>query len=120
MLRATHMNAARQPRNRVRDHWVQQNSGGERIIGEFRHFVDWARSIVGVPIVSVTANALTDGARYNRDNVIANLAFRDGSIANLLYLANGDKSVPKEHFEVFCEGRVGHIHDFCILELTRD
>ena len=103
-----------------RDHWVQQNGGGGRIIGALCHFVDWARSVVGVPIASVTANALPDGARYTRDNVIANLAFRDGSIANLLYLANGDKSVPKEHFEVFCEGRVGHIHDFCILELTRD
>jgi len=102
-----------------RDHWVQQNSGGGRIIGEFCHFVDWARSIVGVPIVSVTANALPDGARYNRDNVIATLSFRDGSIANLLYLANGDKSIPKEYFEVFCEGSVACIRDFCTLDLTR-
>jgi len=103
-----------------RDHWVQQDSGGGRIIGEFCHFVDWVRSIVGAPIVSVTGNALPDGARYYRDNVVATLAFRDGSIANLLYLANGDKSVPKECFEVFCEGSVGHIDDFCLLELTRD
>jgi len=103
-----------------RDHWVQQDSGGGRIIGEFCHFIDWARSIVGTPIVSVTGNALPDGARYHRDNVIATLTFRDGSIANLLYLANGDKSVPKEQFEVFCEGSVGHIDDFCLLKLTRE
>lgn len=101
-----------------RDHWVQQDSGGGRIIGELCHFVDWARSIVGTPIVSVTGSALPDGTRYHRDNVVATLAFRDGSIANLLYLANGDKSVPKEHFEVFCEGQVGDIDDFCLLELT--
>jgi len=75
--------------------------------------------MVGASIVSVTANALTNGTRYNRDNVAATLSFRDGSIANLLYLANGDKSIPKEHFEVFCESSVGCIRDFCTLELTR-
>jgi predicted dehydrogenase/threonine dehydrogenase-like Zn-dependent dehydrogenase len=102
-----------------RDHWVQRvSSGGGRIIGELCHFVDWARCIVGAPIVSVAANALPDGARYNRDNLIATLSFHDGSIANLVYLANGDRSVPKEQFEVFCEGRVGRISDFCRLELA--
>lgn len=102
-----------------RDHWVQLSSGGGRIIGEFCHFVDWARSVVGSPIVGVTAKALPDGARYNRDNIVAILSFRDGSIANLLYLANGDKSIAKEHYEVFCEGSVACIRDFLTLELTR-
>ena len=102
------------------DHWVQQNSsGGGRIVGELCHFVDWARCVVGCGIVSVAANALPDGARYNRDNVVATLTFRDGSIANISYLANGDRSVPKEQFEVFCEGKVGRITDFCTLELAR-
>ncbi len=89
-----------------RDHWVQKSGEGGRIVGELCHFVDWARCVVGSPIVSVSANALPDGTRYNRDNVIATLAFQDGSIANLSYLANGDRSVPKEEFEVFCEGKV--------------
>lgn len=53
----------------------------------------------------VRANVLPDAARYNRDNVVATLAFRDGSIANVLYLANSDRSVPKEQFEVFCAAR---------------
>ena len=101
------------------DHWVQQNSsGGGRILGELCHFVDWARCVVDRDMVK--ANALPDGARYNRDNVVATLRFQDGSIANIAYLANGDTSVPKEQFEVFCEGKVGRINDFCILELARD
>ena len=102
-----------------RDHWAQQRSEGGRVIGELCHFVDWTRFVAGVPIVSVTANALPDGNRYSRDNVAVSLSFRDGSIANILYLANGDKSVPKEHFEVFCEGSTACIRDFCVLELTR-
>jgi len=102
------------------DHWTQHKEDGGRIVGEFCHFVDWARSLVDRPIQTVTARALPDGARYNRDNVAVVLSFQDGSVANLIYLANGDKSVPKEYFEVFCEGGVGIINDFCVLELSRN
>jgi polar amino acid transport system substrate-binding protein len=101
-----------------REHWAQQATGG-RIVGELCHFIDWARSVIGQPIVSVSATALPDGGRYHRDNVAALLSFADGSIANLLYLANGDKAVPKEHFEVFCEGAVARLNDFRTLELVR-
>jgi predicted dehydrogenase len=103
----------------ARDHWAQRSSEGGRIIGEFCHFVDWARSVVGTPIVRVSANALPDGTRYNRDNVFATLSFADGSIASLAYLANGDSGVAKEHFEVFCGGGVATINDFCTLDIVR-
>jgi predicted dehydrogenase/threonine dehydrogenase-like Zn-dependent dehydrogenase len=102
------------------NHWVQQATEGGRIIGELCHFVDWARCIVGSSIRSVSAAALSDGSRYNRDNVVVTLTFTDGSIANLLYLANGDPAVPKEYFEVFCEGAVARLEDFEILQLVRD
>jgi predicted dehydrogenase/threonine dehydrogenase-like Zn-dependent dehydrogenase len=103
------------------NHWVQQNScGGGRILGELCHFVDWARCVVDREMVSVAASALPDAARYSRDNVVATLRFHDGSIATIAYLANGDRSIPKEQFEVFCEGKVGRINDFCTLELARN
>jgi polar amino acid transport system substrate-binding protein len=102
------------------DHWTQRKQDGGRIVGEFCHFVDWARAVVNRPIQAVMAHALPDGSRYNQDNVAAVLSFLDGSIANLTYVANGDKSVPKEYFEVFCESGVGIINDFCTLELSRD
>ncbi len=100
-------------------HWVQQANGG-RIVGEVCHFIDWARALVACPITGVHASALPDGARYNHDNLAVTLAFSDGSIANLLYLANGDKAVPKEYFEVFCQGGVARLHDFRTLELIRN
>jgi predicted dehydrogenase len=108
------VNAGYQPK----DHWVHANGG--RIIGELCHFVDWARFIIGSAIQSVSAVGLPDGARYSRDNVAVTLSFADGSIANLLYLANGDTSVPKENFEVFCEGSVARLDDFRSVSLTRD
>lgn len=101
-----------------REHWVQQAPGG-RIVGELCHFVDWARSVVERPITGVQAAALPDGARYHHDNLIVTLRFADGSMANLLYLANGDQEVPKEHFEVFSEGGVARLEDFRSLELVR-
>jgi predicted dehydrogenase/threonine dehydrogenase-like Zn-dependent dehydrogenase len=100
-------------------HWTQRKEHGGRIVGEFCHFVDWARAVVNRPIRTVTAHALPDGSNYNRDNVAVTFSFADGSVANLIYVANGDKSVPKEYFEVFCERGVGIINDFCVLELSR-
>jgi predicted dehydrogenase/threonine dehydrogenase-like Zn-dependent dehydrogenase len=101
-----------------RDHWVQQATGG-RIVGELCHFVDWAHALVAQPIASVSAVALPDAAKYNRDNVAVTLHFADGSVGNILYLANGDKAIPKEFCEVFCEGGVARLEDFRTLELAR-
>jgi len=100
------------------DHWIHAHGG--RIVGEFCHFVDWARSVIGSPIHSVAATGLPDGTQYKSDNIAVTLKFTDGSVANLLYLANGDRSVPKEFFEVFCQGAVARLDDFRTLELARD
>lgn len=102
----------------TRDHWIQKADEGGRIVGEFCHFVDWARAVIGSPIRSVIASALPDGERYNCDNITVTLGFRDGSIANLLYLANGDRAVNKEYFEVFCEGKIARLDDFRELHLS--
>ena len=89
-------------------------------MGEFCHFVDWARSVIGSPIQSVTASGLPNGTQFASDNVAVTLKFADGSVANLLYLANGDRSIPKEFFEVFCQGAIARLHDFRTLELARN
>jgi predicted dehydrogenase len=103
-----------------RSSWVQDPENGGRIVGELCHFVDWARAVIGCPIHSVTATALPDGGRYNRDNVAATVSFKDGSVANLVYAANGDKAVAKEYFEVFCSGGVARLEDFKTLHLSRN
>ena len=100
------------------DHWIHAQGG--RIVGEFCHFVHWARSVIGSPIHSVTATGLPNGTQFAPDNVAVTLKFADGSVANLLYLANGDRSIPKEFFEVFCQGAIARLHDFRTLELARN
>jgi predicted dehydrogenase/threonine dehydrogenase-like Zn-dependent dehydrogenase len=104
----------------ARDSWVQDPENGGRIVGELCHFVDWARAIVGCPIQRLTAAALPDAGRYCRDNVTVTISFEDGSVANLVYLANGDRAVGKEYFEVFCGNSVARIDDFKVLSLSRN
>jgi predicted dehydrogenase/threonine dehydrogenase-like Zn-dependent dehydrogenase len=98
------------------DHWTQAPQDGGRVIGEMCHFVDWGRFVIGHPIRSVSVASLPDVDRYNGDNLAATIAFSDGSIANLVYLANGSPALPKEHYEVFCQGKVARLDDFCSLE----
>jgi predicted dehydrogenase len=68
----------------------------------------------------VTAGALPDGGKYREDNVSMTFTFADGSIGVVDYLANGDKSFPKERLEVFCGGRIAVLEDFRSLEMVRD
>jgi polar amino acid transport system substrate-binding protein len=103
-----------------RDSWIQAPAQGGRIVGELCHFVDWARAVVGCPVRKVMAAALPDANRYSHDNVSVMLEYEDGSIANLVYVANGDRTIGKEFFEVFCAGGVARLDDFKTLSLTRN
>jgi len=103
------------------NHWTQNpNLGGGRIIGEACHFVDFITFLVGESPVSVNAHALPDHGKYREDNVSMTFTFPDGSIGVIDYLANGDKSLPKERVEVFCGGQVSVLDDFVALQTVRD
>lgn len=103
------------------NHWTQDATlGGGRIIGEVCHFVDFLTFLAGSAPVSVSARALPDAGKYREDNVSLTFSFADGSIGVVDYLANGDKSFPKERAEVFCGGRIAVLDDYRALELVRD
>jgi len=103
------------------NHWTQvPNIGGGRIIGEACHFIDFITFLVGASPVSVTAHALPDNGKYREDNVSMTFTFPDGSIGVVDYLANGDKSFPKERVEVFCGGKIAILDDFRALELVEN
>ena len=98
-----------------KDHWTQnKNIGGGRIIGEMCHFIDLMQYFTDAKPVKVYAASIkTDNQNLtSEDNISITVSFSDGSIGNLLYLGNGDKSLPKELIEVFSGGKVGRIHDF--------
>ena len=103
------------------NHWVHDpEQGGGRIIGEGCHFIDFITFLVGAAPVSVTAHGLPDGGKYREDNVSMTFTFPDGSTGIVDYLANGNKSFPKERVEVFCGGCIAVLDDFRSLEMVHN
>ncbi|MFN8380505.1 MAG: bi-domain-containing oxidoreductase [Anaerolineales bacterium] len=103
------------------NHWIQDEAlGGGRIIGEACHFIDLITFLVGAAPVSVRAHALPNNGKYREDNVSMTFTFPDGSLGVVDYLANGDKSMPKERLEVFCEGIVAVLDDYVSLTTVKD
>lgn len=97
------------------EHWTQDvAAGGGRIIGEACHFIDLIRHSAGQPIVasSIRCASRGVGTRGPADNATISLEFSDGSTGTIHYLANGNKSFPKERLEVFCAGRVLTLDSF--------
>ena len=102
-------------------HWLHDpEQGGGRIIGEGCHFIDFVTFLVGESPISVSAHALPDNGKYREDNVSMIFTFPDGSIGVVDYLANGDKSVPKERVEVFGGGKVATLNDYRSLEMVHN
>ena len=103
------------------DHWTQDPEvGGGRIVGEVCHFLDLFQFLTGAPLVKVYAQALPNLGRYENDNVTIQATLADGSIGNIIYVANGDKTLGKEYLEIFCEGRAAVLDDYQSLVLYHD
>lgn len=94
--------------------WYQDpEEGGWRIISEGCHFVDLIQFICGSPAVRVSAEMVGGHAAGGQnDNCIVTLRMEDGSIATLIYVANGDPQFEKERVEVFGQGRSAVIENF--------
>jgi len=103
------------------EHWVHDPlQGGGRIVGEVCHFVDFLSFLADALPVQVQACALPNSGRYCDDNVVVTLTFANESIGMITYVANGDKSFPKERIEVFGGESVAVLDDFRSLELIRN
>ncbi len=99
-------------------HWTQDpDAGGGRFIGEGCHFVDLLRFLAGAPIVDTAATAVgrASGARILDDKSTVTLAFADGSMGTIHYLAHGHKSFPKERLEVFASGGILQLDNYRVL-----
>ncbi|MBN2571479.1 MAG: bi-domain-containing oxidoreductase [Ignavibacteriales bacterium] len=94
--------------------WIQEPSQGGRIIGEGCHFIDVFDFIINSKPTSLYATTIrtNNSVMKNEDNVNITINYENGSIANLLYLANGDKNLPKEYCEIFSGGKTAIMQDF--------
>jgi predicted dehydrogenase/threonine dehydrogenase-like Zn-dependent dehydrogenase len=105
------INAGRIPKS----HWTQDpHEGGGRIIGEVCHFIDLMHFLTGALTTRAYAESITSRNQemVDEDNVFITLRFSDGSNGSIAYLSEGDRSLPKERVEIFCEGKSFVLDDF--------
>ena len=110
------VNAGRLPRS----HWTHDPEvGGGRIVGEVCHFVD----LVAVPRGRASGQTRRAARRRRlgaaRGQRRGDAAFADGSVAQIVYAAFGDPSLPKERIEVLGEAGAAVLDDFRELRLHR-
>ncbi|MBI5413548.1 bi-domain-containing oxidoreductase [Candidatus Peregrinibacteria bacterium] len=103
------------------DHWTQTAQGGGRVIGEACHFFDlfkfWTSGARVTKIEAQSINPQTKDVAA-QDNFSATIKYEDGSVCTLLYTALGNKNLPKEYAEIFCDGKVMILDDFRSLKVV--
>jgi len=98
-----------------RDSWVQDaERGGGRVIGEVCHFIDLAEYLIGSEPRQVFAASIRTNDKRNvaEDSIVITLAYTDGSLATIQYLAHGSPQVPKERVEVCADGVTAILDNF--------
>lgn len=101
------------------DSWVHDpDEGGGRILGEVCHFVDLAQFFADSIPVKVYAQNLSGVDHSPSESVIVTIAFANGSVASVTYIASGDKAFPRERVEVFGGGSACAIDNFKSLLFT--
>jgi predicted dehydrogenase/threonine dehydrogenase-like Zn-dependent dehydrogenase len=100
-------------------HWLLDPAqGGGRIIGEACHFIDFLTFLTGSLPVRVDAAGLKGETAVSEENVLISVTFADGSLGSIVYVASGDRALPKERVEVFGGGRAAVLDDFRRLDLV--
>lgn len=99
------------------DSWIQDPEvGGGRIVGEACHFIDFITFLTGALPVSINMVGMTKAGNLN-DTMILTLSYSDGSVGNICYFSNGDKSLPKEYVEAYSHGVAVVLNDFRTLSV---
>jgi predicted dehydrogenase len=104
-------------------HWVLDASeGGGRLVSEGCHFFDLALSANPSPPREIAAklvgNAEALPSAGGSEGFVSTIAFADGSVASVVYVGSGPRSVPKESIEIFSDGRAAGIVDWKKLYLS--
>ena len=94
------------------DHWVHENGG--RMVGEACHIIDLMTALTGSEIEGIFSQAITpSNEKYSaEDNKSIVLKYKDGSVANIEYFANGSKELSKEFMEIHFDGKSIVLDDY--------
>jgi predicted dehydrogenase len=113
------INAGKLPKS----HWVyEKEEGGSRFISELCHFIDYCRFITGEEITFSNVNFVGTESmdeKERMENLVVSLAFKDGSIASIIYNSIGESETNKEYLEIQCEGSTIKLFDFRELQIIK-
>jgi predicted dehydrogenase/threonine dehydrogenase-like Zn-dependent dehydrogenase len=97
------------------DSWIlDPDDGGGRLLGEGCHFVDLACWIVAALPTQVTCTSRPPSQKpaSAAQRFSISLDFEDGSLATILYTAEGAPGLSKEYIETHSGGRTAILDDF--------
>lgn len=101
-----------------KDHWIQQEIGAGRIIGEACHIFDLFCFLTDAKPISVSVETVA-GSRddlFPTDNFTVQISFSDGSVCALLYTALGHMQLGKERMEIFFDSKSIVMDDYLLLQ----
>ena len=102
------------------DHWLNDpDDGGGRLLGEGCHFIDFACWLIGAMPDRVFCAMPTprNGPLTATQRFSCALTYSDGSIATVVYAAEGANGLGKEYIEVHSAARSAVLEDFRSLTL---
>ncbi len=99
------------------NHWVNTAEGGGRIVGNAVHMFDLFNFLIGSEVLNISANSINSDYYSKNDNFVAQIKYKDGSIANITYTTLGNNKLAKEYIEIFGEGKSFVINDFKTLKI---
>ncbi len=95
------------------DHWLKDPQvGGGRWVGEGCHFLHFALHWMGVEPQSFRVYGVPTEGEDPDENLNLLLDFGSKGTFNFLYTSKGAPQYPKEHFEVWGEGKTALLEDF--------
>ncbi|MBE3093915.1 MAG: bi-domain-containing oxidoreductase, partial [Actinobacteria bacterium] len=97
-----------------KEHWVHNEEGGGRNIGEACHIYDLFTFLTESQFISVNTSSINPKTEFyqSSDNFITTIKFEDGSVCNLVYTSMGNENYPKEQMEVYFDGKMILLNDY--------
>ena len=94
-----------------KDNWqIDEKIGGGRLIGEVCHFLDLLMFLSDSKIKEINAISIKNNESNRSYNL--QISFYNNSIASINYIADGNKTYPKERIEVYGDNIIFEMNNF--------
>ncbi|QMV41722.1 bi-domain-containing oxidoreductase [Cohnella cholangitidis] len=95
----------------LNEDWSNTVDEGGRLLGEGVHFFDLCNWFMGQEPTSISS-VVCGRDEITNPNVLTQIKYPDGSVAQVLYTALGNPKAGKEYYEAFGNGRTVIVDDF--------